>query len=353
MSARNFDQIIKDFPALGMYPRTELSSERTIIERLERLSNILDINLFIKRDDTLPLGLGGNKVRQLEFYLGEAVSNGSDTIVITGSVQSNFVRLCAAAARNLGMQPVVQLERRVLNKSVAYNTSGNVLLLKMLGANIITFPEGENETMADENLDVIADRLQANGANPYVIHLGMNHRPIGALGYVAAAVETMQQSRDMSLSFDHVVLPSGSALTHAGFLAGMRSLKKEMNIHGICVRRASSLQKKRVLQRTNEVGEMVGHSNIVEIDDISVDDTCLPPGYGRMNRNVAEALRMSAFEEGIILDPVYSGRALAGLIQLTRNGIIASGQNVLFIHTGGVPANFGYQSDLETLMVDA
>ena len=352
MNTKNFDRIVQDFPPLTKFPRAELFSDRTILERLPYLSRKLDINLFIKRDDTLPLCLGGNKVRQLEFYLGEAVKNGSDTILITGSIQSNFVRLCAAASRKLGMQPVVQLEKRVPNNSHMYNSSGNVLLLKMLGAKIISFSEGEDEAHADANLDIIANNLRAEGAKPYTIHLGTNHPPIGALGYIAAAVETLQQARGMNLSFDHVVLPSGSALTHAGFLAGVRFMKQNINIHGICVRRASSLQKKRALLRTNEIGRMVGKPNIVGIEDIYVDDTCLEPGYGRVNKNIVEALSLSAIQEGIILDPVYSGKAFAGLIHLTRNGTIARGKNVLFIHTGGTPANFGYQSEIESMTID-
>jgi len=352
MNTKNFDRIVKEFPALADFPRAELFSNSTVLEHLPNLSSKLGINLFVKRDDTIPLGLGGNKVRQLEFYLGEAVKNGADTILITGSIQSNFVRLCAAASRKLGMQPVVQLEKRVSNDSSAYNSSGNVLLLKMLGAKIILFSGGEDEAQADANLDAIAVKLRLEGAKPYIIHLGVNHPPIGALGYIAAAVETLQQSRGMNLTFDHAVLPSGSALSHAGFLAGMRFLKQNINIHGICVRRASASQKKRVMRRTNEIGEMLTKSNIVGVEHICVDDTCLEPGYGLMNQHVAEALSLSAIEEGIILDPVYSGKALAGLIHLTRNGTITSGKNVLFIHTGGAPANFGYQSEIEAMKID-
>lgn len=340
---------MSDIPALGKYPRAELYSDATILEPMERLGSRLGVNLFIKRDDTLPLAMGGNKVRQLEFYLGEAVSAGADTVLITGAIQSNFVRLCAAGARKLGMRPVVQLEKRVPKDSLAYNTSGNVLLLNMLGAEIVDFPEGENEALADAHLDSLADQLRAEGANPYVVHLGVEHPPIGGLGYVAAAVETIQQSNDMNVAFDHIVLPSGSGLTHAGFLAGMRLMQQDVDIQGICVRRTSSLQKNRVLRRANEVGMMLGYPNIIEMKDVNVDDTCLNPGYGRMNDQVAEALQLSAVEEGILMDPVYSGRTLAGLMYLIRIGKIASGKNILFIHTGGVPANFGYQSDLETL----
>ena len=345
----NFERLISDIPPLGRFPRAELFSSPTTLEPLKNLSKKLGVNLYIKRDDTLPLAMGGNKVRQLEYYLGEAITQKADTILITGSVQSNFVRLCAAAARQFGMRPIIQLEERVSNSNIEYNRSGNVLLLKMLGAKIVYFSEGENETLADANLNIIADELRKGGANPYIIHLGIDHRPLGALGYAAAAVEAIQQSTEMKLEIDHVVLPTGSGLTHSGFLVGASILKYPATIHGICVRRASSLQSDRVLRRSNEVGELLGYISLIGTDAVNTDDTCLPPGYGQMNKYVAEAIKMSAFEEGIILDPVYSGKALAGLIHLIRSGTIPSGQNVLFLHTGGAPANFGYQSELERL----
>ena len=349
MVKSNFEKLIRDIPSLGWFPRAELFSGPTILEPLENLSINLGVNLFIKRDDTLPLAMGGNKVRQLEYYLGEAINQKADTILITGSVQSNFARLCAAAARKFGMKPIVQLEKRVPKSNLEYNRSGNVLLLKMLGAKIVYFSEGENEKQADENLNIIADKLRKDGANPYIIHLGIDHRPLGALGYTAAAVETIQQANEVKLEIDHIVLPTGSALTHSGFLAGKSIMKHPATIHGICVRRASSLQTERVLRRTNEVGELLGYPNLVGVDAVNTDDTCLPPGYGRLNNYVSEAIKMSALEEGIILDPVYSGKAFAGLIYLIRSRVISSGQNVLFLHTGGVPANFGYQSELEPL----
>ena len=316
---------------------------------MPNLGEMLAVNLYVKRDDTLPLAMGGNKVRQLEFYLGEAKKAGADTVLITGAVQSNFVRLCAAGARKFGMRPVVQLELRVPKNEPAYNTSGNVLLTKMFGAEIRYFSEGENEAAADANLDRIADQLREGGAAPYVVHLGIEHPPIGGLGYVAAAIETWQQSKAMDLSLDHVVLASGSALTHAGFLAGARLIGWDVSVHGVCVRREADQQRNRVFQRAREIAELLEQNNVISGKDIQVDDTCLAPGYGQMNDKVAEALHLSATEEALLTDPVYSGRALAGAIHLARTGKIKSGETVLFLHTGGVPAVFGYQSDMEAV----
>ncbi len=343
----HFDRLVQDLPALGRFPRAALADGPTAIEPMQRLGALVGVNLLVKRDDTLPLAMGGNKVRQLEFYLGEALRAGADTVLITGAVQSNFVRLCAAGCRKLGLRPVVQLEQRVPKQDVAYNTSGNVLLLKMLGAEITSFPEGENEAAADANLDRMAERLRAEGAVPYVVHLGIDHPPIGGLGYVAAAIETLQQSKAEGLPLDHVVVASGSALTHAGFLVGARLMGWDVPVHGICVRRDAGPQRDRVLRRARELAAMLGAPQAIRPEDIRVDDTCLAPGYGQMNDRVAEALELSATQEALLTDPVYSGRALAGALHLARSGAFDAGDSVLLLHTGGVPAIFGYQSDLE------
>ncbi len=184
------DSIKSLIPGLAAHPSVTLFETATDLHALPRLSEKLGINLWVKRDDGLPLGMGGNKVRQLEYYLGPAQEQGADTVLITGAIQSNFVRLCAAAARKLGWHPVVQLEHRVPNDDPLYNTSGNVLLNQMFGAEIHHFAEGEDEAAADANLDRLADIHRQQGRNPYVIHLGIDHPPFGGLGYARAAAET-------------------------------------------------------------------------------------------------------------------------------------------------------------------
>ena len=178
-----------DVPGLESFPRVALGHAPTPIEHAPRLGEALGIDLYIKRDDCTGLALGGNKVRQLEFYLGAARADDCDVVLITGAVQSNFVRLTAAAARHLGMDVHVQLEERVANPDEAYRNSGNVLLDRLLGATIHTFPAGEDEAAADDALKAIAAQLAVSGRDPYVIHLGVDHPPIGALGYVRAAAE--------------------------------------------------------------------------------------------------------------------------------------------------------------------
>ena len=334
-------------PQLQDHPRVDLGLTRTNIDRLDRLGRDLGITLSTKRDDTLNLALGGNKVRQLEYYLGPAQEMGADTVLITGAVQSNFVRLCAAAARKMGWHPVVQLEDRVPNTDPAYNNSGNVLIDRMLGADIHYFPEGENEAAADANLDAIATDLTAKGRKPYVIHLGTDHPPLGGLGYALCAVETYVQLQESGEQIDHIIIPSGSSLTHAGFLAGARAIGWQVPVHGICVRRDVGQQHPRVLKRAQEVMAMLGNPADVTSEDVLVDDTVFPPGYGQLNDEVMEAINLSARQEALLLDPVYTGRGMAGLISLACRGIIEQGQSAVFVHTGGLPALFAYESKLK------
>ena len=333
-------------PGLKQHPKVDLGLDATPIQRLSRLGEELGVDLWVKRDDCTSLTFGGNKVRQLEYYLGPAAEQGADIVVITGAVQSNFVRTCAAAARTLGMDALVQLEDRVPKNDTNYRESGNVLLNKMFGADIRYFPEGEDEAAADANLDKLADELKAEGRNPYVVHLGLEHAPIGALGYCNAAVESKAQMEEMGSLPDHVVIPTGSGLTHSGFLVGARAIGWDLPIHAICVRRNADLQRDRITTRCAETLKLLDGDFSISSDDIKIYDDVLFPGYGQMNEHVQEAITLAAHLEGLLVDPVYSGRALAGLIKLVRDGVIQPGERLLFIHTGGLPALFAYQNDL-------
>ena len=336
-------------PGIANHSRVDLGPIRTPLEKLPRLGKELGIHLYAKRDDSHPLGMGGNKVRQLEYYFGPALEMGADTVLITGAVQSNFVRLCAAAARKVGWQPVVQLENRVPKDDADYRNSGNVLLDRIFGAEVHYFSEGENEKAADENLDRIANKIRAEGRNPYVIHLGIDHSPLGGLGYALAAAETKIQLDGLQVSPDCVVIPSGSGLTHSGFLCGARTINWGVPVHGICVRRPADLQCKRILKRSLELNDMLIGGQPVSNEDIIVDDSVLSPGYGQLNDQVREAIELTARLEGVLLDPVYSGRCMAGLIDLVRIGKINKGDQVLFIHTGGLPGIFAYVEELSKL----
>lgn len=335
-------------PQLANHPRVDLGLVRTQLDPMPRLGAVLGIDLYAKRDDTLPLAMGGNKVRQLEFYFGIADKQNSDTVLITGAVQSNFVRLCAAAARKVGWHPVIQLEDRVPGTDISYNNSGNVLLDRLLEAEIHYFPEGENEAAADANLDLLARQLTESGKKPYVIHLGLDHPPIGGLGYVLCALETYLQCKALNRFPDHIVIPSGSGLTHAGFLAGARAIGWQVPVQGICVRRNAEQQRPRVERRAREILDLLGRTETLGSDDVLVDDVVLPPGYGQLNTQVTEAMSMAARQEALLLEPVYSGRTMAGLVSLVRRGVIQNGQSVTFIHTGGLPSLFAYEEKIRT-----
>lgn len=349
----NSDSVINLASALASHPRASLYENATPLQPLARLGAKLGIELWVKRDDVFSLAMGGNKVRQLEFYLGDALRQGADTVLVTGAVQSNFVRLMAAAARVLGLQPVVQLEKRVAREDQAYLASGNVLLDKLFGAQIHYFDEGENEQAADANLEVIARKLQQDQRKPYVIHLGLDHPPTGGLGYVQGGLELSQQLTQRDLKATHLVVASGSGLTHAGLLVAMRALQPKINVHGICVRRDVSLQHLRIAQRCAEIEQLLDLQSVVTDSSVLVDDCVLAPGYGQLNAETAEAIRLAAEYEALLVDPVYTGRSLAGLIHKVRSGQIHQGETVVFVHTGGTPGLFAYQHDVMQALNDA
>ncbi len=331
--------------AVDRHPRVVVAHTPTPIEALVNLGADLGVSLHVKRDDCTGIGFGGNKVRQLEFYLGAALHEGADTVLITGAVQSNFARIAAAMARKLDMECHIQLEERVANVSDLYHENGNVLLDRLLGATIHSFPEGENEAAADASLRAIADQLQAVGRKPYIIPLGVDHPPLGALGYIVAAVELAEQMGTFE-RFDKIVVASGSSLTHVGLLFGLRALGIDIEVHGICVRRDAESQRERVAARLSDLEELMHLSVGIGQADIQLFDGVLAPGYGRLNTNTTDAIVRTARREGLFLDPTYTGKAMAGLIHLAQTGRLA-GDRVLFWHTGGQPALFGYADQLE------
>ena len=328
---------------LECFARTRLVTAETPVERLDRMSDLLGIDLWLKRDDLTGLGLGGNKARQLEFYFGDALAQGADTVLITGAVQSNFVRSTAAAAARLGLKSVLQLEERVPGMGEIYHNSGNVLLAKILGAEHINYPLGEDEAGADNALEKRAAELRAEGRTPYVIHLGIDHPPLGALGYVVGAEELTRQIND----FDVAVVPSGSGSTHSGFLTGLRLAGQNAPVYGICVRRDDNQQKARIETVLMKLAEMMDFNPTLVMDDILTCDGALAPGYGLVGDTTREALILMARTEGVFLDPVYTAKTFAGLLGLLKEGEIHQGQKVVMLHTGGTPAIFGYQEELD------
>jgi D-cysteine desulfhydrase/L-cysteate sulfo-lyase len=337
---------------LDELPRARLCRTPTPIEAMPNLAaRIGGVELYVKRDDLTGLALGGNKVRQLEFYMGEAQAQNADTILITGAVQSNFVRLAAAAARKLGMDCHVQLEERVPKTDPLYRDSGNVLLNRLLGATLYSYPHGEDEEGADRRLGEIAAELEAAGRRPYIIHLAPGHAPLGALGYVVVGREIAEQIAAEGLDIDEVVLASGSGNTHAGTLFGLRAMGCNVPVIGICVRRAADLQHGRITSRCRDIADYLGIDPVVDEADVRLIDDFLAPGYGQLNPPTVEAISMAAQCEALILDPVYTGKTMAGFIQRAREG--GAGRRLLFIHTGGTPAVFAYGTMLTEALAEA
>lgn len=325
------------------FPKVELSHTPTPLEHLKNLSDYLGgPQIWIKRDDCTGLAMGGNKTRQLEYYIGDAISKGADTILTTGAVQSNHVRMTIAAARKLSLEVEVQLEQRVGGRQDEYFKSGNPFLMQLMGAKIHHYPVGEDEEGADRALQVRADEIIKEGRTPYVIPLSRNHTPYGALGYVDCADELLSQLDEEILKIDGIILATGSGTTHAGLLVGLRARRSNIPLYGICVRRDQSAQADRVFDKAVKVSQMIEHADVVHRSDVLTNDQMLHPGYGQLNDNVTEALHLAAKCEGVLLDPTYTAKSMAGLIHMVREGHFAQNQNIVFLHTGGSPALFGY-----------
>jgi D-cysteine desulfhydrase/L-cysteate sulfo-lyase len=213
-----------------------------------------------------------------------------------------------------------------------------------LGATIHTYPKGEDEDGADANLKMIADELRSAGRQPYIIPLAPGHPPLGALGYVRAAEEILDQLGDLEDEIDHIFVASGSGSTHAGLLFGLRSLNWLKPVIGVCVRRNRALQHDRISNRCREVAELLDMDNPVTSEDIRITDETFAPGYGKLNDQTLEAIDLCARREGLLLDPVYTGKSMAACLKHVRN--IEKSQSTLFIHTGGTPGLFGYSAEL-------
>lgn len=324
------------------FPRVRLGHTPTPLELLNNISAEFGTRVWIKRDDCTGLAFGGNKTRQLDFYIGQALQQGADTLLTTGAVQSNHVRTTVAAARKLGLDIEVQLEHRVDREQPEYHNSGNPYLVRLMGARINFYPVGEDEAGADRALEARAAELAAQGRKPYVIPLSNAHTPYGALGYVEGAEELLEQLQERQVKPVRFIVPTGSASTHSGFLLGLRAHGCEIPVHGVCVRRDARAQQQRVRNKLDSVIATIGCDVPVADSDIICDDSQLAPGYGLANDETVAAIRHMARSEGILLDPTYSGKTFAVLLAMLRRGDFGAGEHVVFLHTGGAVALFGY-----------
>ena len=325
---------------LAKFPRRGYVQAPTPLEALPRFSEALGgkVNVFIKRDDMLPGTAGGNKTRKLDFCMADALRQGADTIITCGAVQSNHCRLTLAWAVKEGLDCHLILEERVKG-SYKPEASGNNFLFQLLGVKSISVVPGGSDMMGE--MQKLAETLRAEGKKPYVIPGGASNK-IGALGYVSCAEEILRQLFETGLRVDHMVVPSGSAGTHAGIIAGMIGNNAGIPVTGIGVNRKKEAQQAAVLKLAQETLDYIGTGVTMPAEAVVAFDDYVGPGYSLPTDAMVEAVKLLASTESILLDPVYSGKAMAGLIDLVRKDYFPEGSNVLFLHTGGSPALFAY-----------
>lgn len=327
---------------LARFPRRRYTPHPTPIERLDHLSRALDgPEIWIKRDDLTGLTGGGNKTRKLEFLVAGALAQGADTLITQGAVQSNHCRLTLSAAVKEGLKCRLVLEERVAG-SYSPEGTGNNLLFDLLGVESVTVVPGGTDMNAA--MQEQADALRQQGRKGYIIP-GGGSNPLGALGYVACAEEILHQTFEMGLELDHVVVASGSAGTHAGLLVGMLGANAGIPLTGVNVRRPQAEQEANVHKLAVETAAFVGGPEIPRSAVRALDDW-VGGGYSIPTESMVEAVRMFASLEGALLDPVYTGKAAAGLIGLIRRGEFTKGQRVMFVHTGGSPVLYAYRDVL-------
>ena len=326
---------------LAKFPRLRFAHLPTPLEPMANLSRLLDgPNIWVKRDDCTGLAGGGNKTRKLEFLMADAEQQGADTIITQGAVQSNHARQTAAIAAKLGYECYLLLENRTGSDDLDFLANGNVLLDDIYNARLSDFPAG---TDMNQEMLSLSEELRAAGKKPYIIPGGGSNR-IGALGYVNAAYELVGQCNDQGLKVDHIVHATGSTGTQAGLVTGLTAIHSGIDLMGISVRAPKEAQEENVYRLACETAEFIGSSAALNRSDVVANSDYVGEGYGMPTDGMIEAVEMTARHESILLDPVYSGKGMAGLIDLVRQGFYRREENIVFIHTGGAQALSGYRS---------
>lgn len=325
---------------LARFPRRRYTEGYTPLEHLPHLTQAMNgPHIFIKRDDLLGLAAGGNKTRKLEFLVADALRQGADTLITVGAVQSNHCRLTLGAAVKEGMNCRLVIEQRVPD-SYDPDASGNNFLFRLLGVEKITVVD--LGTDLGEAMEAEARELEAEGRKAYIIP-GGGSNALGALGYVSCAQEIMAQAFDRGIQFDHIVCASGSGGTHSGMLVGLGAMGSKIPVTGISVRRPVPEQEGLIGGLAAETRKFLGLSPEPVEGELNIFDDYVGPGYSLPTDEMVEAVRTFAALEGILLDPVYTGKAAAGLLDLIRKGHFKRGEKVLFLHTGGSPGLYAYQ----------
>tara|TARA_B100000686_G_scaffold169040_1_gene176393 strand:- start:253 stop:1233 length:981 start_codon:yes stop_codon:yes gene_type:complete len=322
---------------LEKFERIKLGHFPTPIEHLKNITKYLGgPNIFIKRDDCTGLATGGNKTRKLEFLIPDAIKNKAELVVTVGAVQSNHARQTAAACALMGLKCLIVLEQRLKDPPESYMKSGNVFLNKLFGAEVNVCPKNEDVSEYSEKL--IKD-IKSKGTVVYFIP-GGGSNPVGALGYVECLNEIIKENK--KYNFSQIVHATGSAGTQAGLLAGKKYFNCNIPITGICIRHKKDIQVDKVYSEAKKTCEKL-QCSILDKSDVIVYDEYIGSGYGEPTEGMIEATKLLARKEAILLDPVYSGKAFAGLIGLIKNKKFTKDDNVLFIHTGGAASLSAYE----------
>ncbi len=339
---RTAAEVIGDARAqLSTYPREHLATLPTPLEPLERLSEALGgPEIWIKRDDCTGLAMGGNKVRKLEFLMGQARAAGAARVGTFGAMQSNHARQTAAAANALGMGCDLILSERVARDDADYLTNGNQTLFRILGTPVHRVSNDQDTAAA---ISSVEEEAAAAGEIVSWIPTG-GSSPVGALGYVNAAVELVEQAVESEIGFHRIVSATSTAGTYAGLLAGMDLLGAGTAVTGFDTYEGAARSRAAARTLLDALGPMLDREPVAE-GTVDILDGYCGEGYGIPTAGGTEAIELFARTEGILLDPVYSGKAAAGLIDVVRQGLIGDDERVLFLHTGGAPGLFGYSGE--------
>ncbi len=336
-------------PAIENLPRISLGFYPTPLSEARHLSAVLGgPRILIKRDDLSGLALGGNKCRCFEFILAEAKKQGADAVISTASSQSNWCLQLAAAGRKLGMKVSF-----VLRKGVHISTQGNLLLHNILDSDVeildITDIGGEaTEATVSTKMDRVADDLRARGYKPFIVRSSVPHISaiLASVGWVNAADELITQLKDQNIDAQYVIVANGSGMTQAGLVLGSKYLGANYNVIGISTLLNTDSAVAKVIEKVDAVSDFLGLGVKVMPDEVEINDSYKGEGYGIPTKECIDAIRLVAQTEGIFLDPVYTGKTMAGLIDLVKKRRFKSTDTIIFIHTGGIAALFAYNTEI-------
>jgi 1-aminocyclopropane-1-carboxylate deaminase len=327
------------------YPRYPLLFGPSPLQRLDRLTKHLGgATVWAKRDDcNSGLAFGGNKMRKLEYLLADAVTQGCDTLVSIGGVQSNHTRQVAAAAAHAGLKCVLVQESWVDWPDVTYDRVGNILLSRLLGADVRLIRAGFGIGFKESWEQALAE-IEASGGKPYAIPAGASDHPLGGHGFAGWALEVEGQEQELGVFFDTIIVCSVTGSTQAGMIAGFADQARERRVIGIDGSATPVETRAQIARIARRTGKALGLGREIRDDEVILDDRYHAGIYGIPNEQTLDAMRLVARLEGMITDPVYEGKSMAGLIDMVERGEIARDSNVLYAHLGGQPAINGYAS---------